>query len=272
MQVLIFIGTLLFCVLSLSSQAQKGLELSLGLSPSFSFIANKNDAEDASVNHKTSFGHLAQFTVGHNFNSTIGVGTGLGFVYFRQNYVKKYSAHRIDVLQHKVQKELHYVRLPAFLCLRSNPKLGTCFFMRLGLHLDVLLTAGSRIQYPFDQQLPNKWIDYRNLQNIPKEPLEVFSPLVLGFSLDVGSKIQLSEQIGLLVLLHVESSLSNLEGKDAATQLPATLKIVHERKVSWTRAQSWGILLGINIGVTYRLPFRGYFYQKKRKFRTHYWS
>ncbi|BDS11129.1 PorT family protein [Aureispira anguillae] len=266
--------TLLFSLLLLASSAtaQQGLEWTASLSPNFSFILNNDDLSDSSEDARPSLGSYANFTIGHNFTPTVGLGTGLGFVYIRQNYIKRKTANQIKALQHKVYRELSYIRLPLLVRISSNPSNKFSFFMRAGLHLDILLTASSTHQHPPLSGLPNQTINYRTKYNKKEEPLDIFRSFVLGFSLELGTKIKFTDQIGLLLLGHFETSFTNTEGSAALAYFPASLQSIHAKGFSLIRAQSWNLMLGISIGIIYH-PYRaGRTYQKKRKYRTHYWS
>lgn len=252
--------------------AQKGFELTINTSANFSFIANQNDLEETSTQSRVSLGNSSLITVGHNFSKTIGLATGLGFTYLRQNYVKTASAKQLKVLQETSHRALTYARLPLMLTISSAPNTPAQFFMRLGPHLDVLLTATSRTEYAFNAGLADKKVNYRNQYDAKEEPREIFKHFALGLSLDIGTKIQLNERFGLLLLAHFESSLTNLEGEDAPNYFPAAFRSIPPRDYILVRSHTYGIMMGLNVGLSYRLASAGLFNQRKGRYRTRYWK
>lgn len=266
---------LLLLSLSLSTTAlfaQRGFELSVNTSANVSFLVNQNDLKETDNQSRLSFGNSSLISIGHNFTKTLGIASGLGFTYLRQNYVKTASAKQLKVLQETSHIALTYVRLPLMLRINSSPNAPAQFFMRFGPHLDVLLTANSRTEYAFNAGLEDKKINYRRQYDSKEAPQEIFKSFALGLSLDIGTKIQLSEQFSLLLLAHVESSLTNLEGEDAPNFFPSDLRSINSQGYLLTRNQSYGIMMGLNVGLCYRLASSSTFYQPRSRYRTRYWK
>jgi hypothetical protein len=266
---------ILFIYFSINSSilfAQKGFELSINTSANFSFITNQNDLEEISTQSRVSMGNSSLITIGHNFNRTVGIATGLGFTYLRQNYVKTSSAKRLKVLQETSHRALTYIRLPFLLRISSSPKAPVQFFMRLGPHLDALLTAASKIKYAFNTGLPDKEVNYRNQCDAKEKPRDIFKNFALGISLDIGTKIQLNEQFDLLLLAHFESSLTNLEGVEAADYFPADFYATNSKDYVFARSHTHGIMLGLNVGLVYRLPSASLLHHSGSRYRNRYWK
>lgn len=262
---------LIFNISAVALFAQRGFELSINSSANLSFLVNQNDLKEPLYQSRLSLGNSSLITVGHDFNKTVGIASGVGFTYLRQNYVKTASAKQLKILQETSHRALTYIRLPLMLKINSSPNSPVQFFMRLGPHLDVLLTATSKTKYAFNSGLADKKIDYRNQYDAQESPQDIFKDFAFGFSLDIGTKIQLSEQFSLLLLAHVESSLTNLEGEDAPNHFSADFQVLPPKDYILTRSQTYGIMMGLNIGLTYRLASASTFYQSRSRYRTHYW-
>lgn len=252
--------------------AQKGFEFTFNTSANFSFLLNQNDLKETSTQSRLSLGNSSLITVGHNFNKTVGLATGLGFTYLRQNYVKTISAKQIKVLQETSHKDLTYIRLPLMLRISSAPNTPVQFFMRLGPHLDVLLTATSNTEYPINAGLVDKKTNYRSQSDAKEEVQAIFKDFALGLSLDLGTKIQLNEQFSLLALAHVERALTNLEGADAPKYFPTNLHAVAPNSSLLTRSPTYGLMIGLNLGLSYRLAAGSAFFQSRSRYRTRYWK
>lgn len=265
---------LFFCINLYASIlfAQKGFELTVNTSANLSFLVNQNDFKESSIQSRLSVGNSSLVTLGHNFNKTVGVATGLGFTYLRQNYVKTATAQKLKVLQETSHRALTYIRLPLLLKINSSADAPVQFFMRFGPHLDALLTATSKTKYAFNSGLSDKKINYREQLDAKETPLEIFKNFALGFSLDVGTKIRLNEQFSLLLLAHFESSLSNLEGADAPTYFPADFSPIPPKDYILVRSPMYGIMLGLNVGIAYQLASTSLFNQSRGRYRTRYWK
>lgn len=263
--------SLCFSISTTALLAQRGFELSVNTSANVSFLVNQNDLKETDNQSRLSFGNSSLITIGHNFTKTVGISSGLGFTYLRQNYVKTASAKQLKVLQETSHRALTYIRLPLMLRISSSPNAPVQFFMRLGPHLDVLLTANSKTEYAFNAGLKDKKVNYRHQHDTGEEPRDIFKNFALGLSLDIGTKIQLSEQFSLLLLAHVESSLTNLEGEDAPNYFPSDFSPIPPKDYILTRSQTYGIMMGLNIGLSYRLASSSTFYQPRSRYRTRYW-
>jgi hypothetical protein len=252
--------------------AQRGFELTVNSSANFSFLVNQNDSKETFTQSRISIGNSSLITVGHNFNRTVGLATGLGFTYLRQNYVTTASAKQLKVLQETSHRALTYIRLPVMLRISSSPNTPVQFFMRFGPHLDALLTATSKKEYAFNSGLADKKINYRSQDDIKEGSGDIFKNFAFGLSLDIGTKIQLNEHFSFLILAHLESSLTNLEGADAPNYFPADFHAIPPKSYLMVRSHTYGIMMGLNIGLSYRLAPAGMFQQSRSRHHTRYWK
>jgi hypothetical protein len=274
MRTVLFIAIAISMAISLS--AQKGFEFNASFSPGASFILNNNDSElSESINYQTTFGFHSGVTIGYNFTETFGLATGLGFAYIEQNFIQAYSANRIRSLQNKFDRRLSYIRIPLLLRFGGNPNARISFFARIGPHIDFLASAISTTEYPMTYNTPNELFNYKEVTDNKSKPLDIFSTVVLGVTLDFGGKIRISDQMGLLILLHVESSLSNVDGKDAPMFFESSTILVEDPGGdSWlnVRDQTWNLMGGFTIGFQYTPGTNNHnLHNNKRRYRPQFW-
>lgn len=264
---------------SQASYAQGGLELTATFTPGFSTILNQEDLARTNIDeHQTSLGLEAKVTVGHNFTNHIGIATGLGVTFLEQNYIKPTTKNLIKLLHHTTDRQFSYLRIPALLRIGSNPYAANSFFMRMGPHLDILTMAVSNTQFPFDTQQPNERINYYKPVNYRGQQAAIFNSFVVGFSIEMGIKIGLTDQLGLLLLGHFESTLSNVDGTAAPLYFPSTTTTV---KRYWgdleieQRSHTFNLMGGLSIGVHYVLNPAGYnmgSYRRPKRYKMHRWN
>jgi len=274
MRALLLSTIVLFITTSLS--AQKGFELNASFSPGVSWILNSNDLKlSETINYQTTFGFHSGLTVGHNFTENFGLATGLGFAYIEQNFILAYSANRIPSLQNKLDRRLSYIRIPALLRFGGDPNARISFFARIGPHVDFLVSAISTTDYPMTYKSAGELLDYEGVKDNEGKPLDIFSTVVLGMTLDFGGKIRISDQMGLLILLHVESSFTNVDGTDAPMFFESSSLLVQDPSGdTWldVREQTWNLMGGFTIGVQYTPGANKHsLHNNKRRYRPSFW-
>ncbi|MCH2020902.1 MAG: PorT family protein [Saprospiraceae bacterium] len=239
--------------------AQKGLEITAGFTPGVSFILNDEDfAEGQSLNIQATFAYQTGLTIGYNFSETVGLATGFGVAALGQNYTTDYDNIAKDD-QIKFDRKLTYLRVPVLLRVGGDPTAPTSAFFRFGPHFDFLSSAigtnyGS-VNNPTDNST-----NYRDVNFFTGGNAEVYESFVLGLTLEVGGKIRISDQMGILLMFHLESSLLNTEGKDAAnfnlfnsgvSGFPTSGTILDPE-----RGTAWNMMAGLNLSFQYTLSFK----------------
>ena len=201
--------------------AQKGLEITAGFTPGVSFILNDEDfAEGESLNIQATFAYQGGLTLGYNFSETIGLATGIGIDALGQNYTTDFDNVANDD-QNKYDRKLTYVRVPLLLRVGGDPTAATSAFFRFGPHFDFLSGAIGRNYGSANNPIDNS-TNYRDVNFFTGGQAEIYESFVLGLTLEVGGKIRISDQMGVLIMFHLESSLTNTEGKDAANLIFST--------------------------------------------------
>lgn len=247
--------TFLALALFLSSNlfAQKGLEITAGFTPGLSFILNDEDfAEGQELNIQPTFAFQTGLTVGYNFSERIGLATGIGFASLGQNYTTDYDNTDKDD-QIKYDRKTSYIRVPLLLRIGGDPTASSSAFFRFGPHFDFLSGAVGKI-YGSTNNPTDISTNYRDVSKsiFNSEKAEIYNSFVLGLTLEMGGKIRITDQMGVLLLFHVETSLTNPEGEDSAayTIFPKSGTILAPE-----RGTAWNVMAGLNVSFQYTLSF-----------------
>jgi hypothetical protein len=248
-------STFLALALFLSSNlfAQQGLEITAGFTPGLSFILNDEDlAEGEALNIQPTFGFQTGLTLGYNFSERIGLATGIGVAALGQNYTTDYDGWAADD-QIKYDRKITYIRVPLFLRVGGDPTAPSSAFFRFGPHFDFLSSAIGR-NYGSANNPRDNSVNYRDINKsiLGSEKAEVYNSFVLGLTIEVGGKIRITDQMGVLLLFHLETSLLNPEGEDAAAYggFPTSGTIFDPE-----RGTSWNLMAGLNVSFQYTLSF-----------------
>lgn len=231
------------------SFAQKGIELTAGYTPGLSFILNDNDfAVGKTLNYQATYGSQFGLTVGYNFTDNVGVATGLGFASINQSYISDFdNTNKED--QNKYARRLSYIRIPIMFRIGGDYTKGTSAYLRVGPHIDLLTSATgeSDIRVVGGVRAKNS-INYRDIKKpLSTEKADIFSNAVIGLTLEVGGRIRISDAMGVILAFHLESSLSNPEGKDAR------FFFANNGGINLERARAWNIMPGLNVSFQYVL-------------------
>jgi len=232
--------------------AQQGLEITAGFTPGLSFILNDEDlAEGEALNIQPTFAFQTGLTIGYNFSERIGVATGIGVAALGQNYTTDYDNTSADN-QRKFDRKITYIRVPLLLRVGGDPTAPSSAFFRFGPHFDFLSSAiGKNYGTANDPR-----DDSRNFRDVNKvlssEKAEIYKDFVLGLTIEVGGKIRITDQMGVLLLFHLETSLTNPEGDDAAvySSFPRSGSILDPE-----RGTAWNLMAGLNVSFQYTLSF-----------------
>jgi hypothetical protein len=231
--------TLLVAALLLAGPifAQPGLELTVGYTPGISFVLNDDDfAAGEELNYEVTYGSNLGLTVGYNFSEKVGITTGLGLAFINQNYVTDFSGINRDD-QFRSARRTTYLRVPLMVRIGGDPTAPSSAFFRFGPHLDILTGAIG-----YDRDNDNS-INFRD-----EDYEEAFNNSVIGLTMEVGGRIRITDVVGVLLLFHLESSLTNPEGVRAGEYF-----ISNDMD---ERAGAFNIMPGINVSFQYVLNFQ----------------
>lgn len=241
---------LLVAALLLAGQTfgQSGLEITAGYTPGISFALNDDDfAAGEELNYQVTYGSHIGLTLGFNFSEKVGIATGFGLASINQNYVTDYD-NRTREEQDRGNRRTTYIRIPLMIRLGGDPTAPTSAFFRFGPHIDFLAGATGYSESSFGPIGFSNSINYRNAEKpFSNDNYEVFESTVIGLTMEVGGRIRISDAIGVLMLFHLESSLTNPEGADA--------NVFFTSNSAGERAGTFNIMPGVNISFQYILSF-----------------
>lgn len=231
--------------------AQKGLEFTVGFTPGACLMINDEDfATGEALNLQGTFGYQIGLTAGYNFNERIGLATGIGFASLGQNYTTDWANIANDD-QTTFDRKISYVRIPLLFRFGGDPTARVSTFIRFGPHFDFLSSALGT-SYGTKNNPHKVTINFRDIKRVLSgENAKIYNGVVLGLTLEIGGKIRISDQMGILLLFHLESSLTNPEGSDAASLysgFPTSGTIASPK-----RAQTFNMMAGLHIGFQYAL-------------------
>ncbi|MGH1334697.1 MAG: outer membrane beta-barrel protein [Aureispira sp.] len=240
--------TLLVAALLLAGHTfgQSGLELTAGYTPGISFVLNDDDfAEGEALNYQVTYGSQLGLTVGYNFSEKVGVMTGFGLASINQNYISDYD-NRTKENQSTFNRKTTYIRIPLMVRIGGDPTAPSSAFFRFGPHFDFLASAEG--DYDTFIGIGNVGTRVDGTINYRDDNFEgAFSNSVIGLTMEVGGRIRISDVMGVLLLFHLESSLTNPEGDDAANFFVSNS--------AGERAGSFNVMPGINVSFQYVLSF-----------------
>ncbi|MFK7796937.1 MAG: outer membrane beta-barrel protein [Aureispira sp.] len=245
----LFIGVL---ALLLTQQvfAQASFEFTAGYTPGFSAVLNNQDFNDNGKEyHAVNYGSHSGITVGVNFTEQLGLATGVGMSFINQHFSYDYTLND-SPQRYNSQRSLAYLRIPVLFRVGGDASAPVSFFLRFGPHLDILTSAKSTYtNLGTVIHLQDNVINYLDQKDDRGETEEVYKSAVLGATLEVGGRFKLNDKMGLLLLFHVNSSLTNPEGADAVGYLHSAFL---GGGPSY-RDPSWNAMLGANISFQYTI-------------------
>ncbi len=237
-----------------SAFAQAGLELTAGYTPGISFIINDDDfAAGEELNYQVTYGSHVGVTAGFNFSERVGVTTGIGLASINQNYVSDYGDRQRDE-QDMFNRRLTYIRIPLMVRIGGDPTAPSSAFFRFGPHLDFLAGAmGNSDRRTIIGTRETDTDNFRNYRTIlSTEDEEIYRNTVIGLTMEVGGRIRITDVLGVLILFHAETSLTNPEGEDAWK----AFNFANGNFTSDERIGSFNVMPGINVSFQYVLNFQ----------------
>lgn len=229
--------------------AQQGLEMTLNFTPGSSLYYNDEDfAAGKNLNFQATYALHAGLTAGYNFSDRIGIATGIGYASLNQNYITDYdNTDKSD--QQRASRYQSYIRIPVLLRIGGDNMNGSSAFFRVGPHIDFLSSGTFVTKGSADNPVENT-TNMRD-QSILGEKQDILNETVFGVTAEIGGRIRLTDQMGLLILLHLETSLTNTEGANAGRYFESSGGSILNPERSST-----GILMGgLTVGFQYVLSF-----------------
>jgi hypothetical protein len=230
--------------------AQQGLEITLGFTPGSSLYLNDEDfAAGEDLNFQATYAFNTGLTVGYNFTDKIGIATGIGFAQLNQNYITdRDGVSKSD--QNRWTRSQSYLRIPVLLRVGGDNMNGSSAFFRIGPHFD-FLTAATSLNKGSENNPSENTTNLRD-QSILGTKINLVEDMVIGLSADVGARIRINDYMGILLMLHLEGNLLNMEAEDAHLYFSHTGSILLGTS---ERSETRAIMGGITVGFQYVLDF-----------------
>ncbi|AFC22809.1 outer membrane beta-barrel protein [Saprospira grandis] len=242
--------------------AQKDLEFGVTFTPATSWIINDEDfAQGDEMDLQATFGYNAGAHLGINFTEGMGLQLGLNLSQQGQNYINKASSSNKDEMD-VYSRKLTYVRVPVLLKFNGSTEGSFTSYFRFGPHLDFL----SKAVYNYEENsgavfhIDREDIDMTRIEKRFCENYKIYNDVVFGATLEMGGAINVDENMKILVLFHLSSSLTNPEGqdsyaagKDVSGPFSANPSAFPDYDYSRTRGTAYNVMGGLTVGLTYTI-------------------
>lgn len=222
--------TLVFlaCIFAGSLQAQQGLSIGVNVTPMSTWILNGDDFDaGAELNFRSTFGFSAGLNLGYNFTDRLGLVSGVLYSSEGQNYITDIDG-RTEEEQNRFSRELTYIRVPVLFKYNSEITDRTSFLLRVGPYFGFLSSAQvtQDINAPVD--LEEQAYETQNISYADPSDLfltsttgSIFNGFDLGVALELGSQINLSENMQLYFLFRLAGSVGSIENSEVIQDLKA---------------------------------------------------
>ena len=234
--------------------AQKGLEAGLNFVPGNTWIINDEDfAEGPEQDFRATFGYNAGLTLGYNLTDGFGITSGVLLSRQGQRYTTGYE-NRSKSEQDFSSRELNYIRIPILLKVNGDLGGSATSFVRFGPHLDFL--TGATYKYDTNLGILGRRTGQENLRNYQplgaSEPYKIYKSMVLGATLELGSRIKITDNLGVILALNLSGSF-NVEDVDARKKFPSTGQTI--TNIWGDRSNTFNVMGGLTVGVNYVVSF-----------------
>ncbi|TCJ12092.1 hypothetical protein EPD60_16175 [Flaviaesturariibacter flavus] len=197
-----------------SAHAQKGFSLGVTAVPQFSFLQNKNDNDNSSINRKATFDAAFGISGGYNFSDRYGIG--LDLLYGLQG--QKYESGNNTAFQ-----KVNYVKIPVYFAYTAAPASAISFTAKVGPQLGIL--TGSKVTDG-------------NGNDIISDTKGAFENTTFGAAAAAGVRFRLSKSLSLNTLARFDHDFTNAE----SDSYPG---------YNSSRAKTYNMTTGLEVGLKY---------------------
>ena len=262
-----------------TAYAQQGFKFGAQFTPGSTMALQGDDFDRGEdLNFRGSFGYNMGVTLGYGFNDRFSVSTGLMY----NNHVTSYVHDKTDSYEgKKFSRTLNYLRVPLWIEVGSDPTESGGFFFRIGPHFDFLLSGkylDDRLEgvgnYDANTGIDlnreiSLWEPLGGSAQITNTTAKIYNELVIGVSIQMGSQIRLTDYLKMIIMLNLETSLTNPEAEGTASfgydtqggvfglsylfsPYDAMYPTV-EKSGAFHREQAWNVMGGLTFGLVYTL-------------------
>jgi hypothetical protein len=214
----IFLVTALIAAFTISKQAnaQQGFSVSVKATPQFSFLQNKDDRDNNSLQQKATFN--ANFGVGAGYNFTSKYGVGIDALYSLQG--QRYKINGIETNQ-----RVDYIKIPVYFSYTANPSKPVSFIGKIGPQISILT----------DSKLTDK-----NGHTLKSDTKDLYKNVTFGGMAAVGVQFKLDKNLFLTTMARFDYDFMNAEDHSNA----------YYQQV---RAKTYNMTTGLEVGLKYVL-------------------
>lgn len=216
-----FLTATFFCILGLigsNLKAQTGFRIGIHLSPLYSKMFNKTDANSNKddYTYDNTFGVAGGINLGYNFNSYMGLG--IQMIYSSQGQHNYYFYLNEESKKVKVKNELRlrYFKIPLLFKLSTDATQKYSGFIELGPQIEFLTSVDERDTdvRPKDYMPPFRKGVYTNFP----DRFNTFKNINFSGCFIVGLDIKLRYNLKMITSLRTDYTFNDVENKDAKYQ------------------------------------------------------
>jgi len=196
--------------------AQEGFSVSVKTNPQFSFLQNKDDRDNGSIQHNATVN--ANFGIGAGYNFTPKLGVGMDVLYSLQG-----QRYEIDGME--TRQKVNYIKIPVYFTYNGNPNKPISFIGKVGPQLSVLT---------------NSKLTDNNAHTLKSDTKDLYEDVTFGGMAAAGAQIKLKRRLYLSTMARFDYDFTNAED-DSYPNYPAG------------RAKTYNITTGLEIGLKYML-------------------
>ena len=214
----IFLAVLAIAAFAMNNQAnaQKGFSVSVKATPQFSFLQNKDDRDNNSIDKKATFN--ASFGAGAGYNFTDKLGAGMDVLYSMQG--QRYKTNGFEVNQ-----KVNYLKVPVYFSYISNPSKTVSFTGKIGPQVSFL--TGSKLTD-------------NDGNNIKSDTKDLYKNVTFGGMAAAGAQFKLDKKLYLTTMARFDYDFTNAEDHNKSFY-PAG------------RAKTYNMTTGLEVGLKYIL-------------------
>lgn len=196
------------------ANAQKGLNVSVKLTPQFSSLQNADDKDNKAIDKETTF--RTNFGAGVGYNFTDNVGVGIDVLYSLQG--QKMNV----ILLGDVDQKLGYIKVPLYLSYSSDVSNAIGLYGKIGPQLSFL--SKSEVTTNGKNSIENK---------------DKYQSTTFGMMANVGAQFRLIDNLSLQTGIYFDTDFTNAEDEDYIFYTP-------------NRANTYNMNVGLQIGLKYQ--------------------
>lgn len=175
--------------MTINSQAQQGLNVSVKATPLFSFLQNSDDSDNNAYEQDATFSTNFGLGVGYNFTDNLGVG--LDVLYGLQG--QKYTLNNTEINQ-----RVDYLKIPLYFSYNTDISESIGFYGKIGPQLNILTNA------EYSTGGNDNFVDNK----------DSYEDITFGAMVNLGVQFRLSEELLLQTGLYFDYDFTNAENED----------------------------------------------------------